>query len=347
MDLAGRASGVVRVREVKSEGVTMSVAVRSWVSEWPMRERWTPGGEDRDGDDERQDEAGGGAEVGDDAENCGEGSPESGVGYADEEEAEAEADSVGGVDGGLEEQVLADAGGCVLQGLGHDADAAHSGEEEDAVTEIFALHQEVDGEDDDDAQGSDGAEETGEEFGGGLELRAVGIDDADGLDLRGGLLGAGCGGTGACEVTADVVDGFDGVFKGLSRGGVDGGEFFLDAEAVIGEAAGDVEELAGDDVSNPAEDGKGEDAGDGDGDDAREAAGLEAADGGGQQKGEGEGEGEGDEKLAGEVQDQDGDREHEEGPNPGELGTSSGRHTTSRSLLKKVGLSGARIHQGG
>ena len=65
-------------------------------------------------------------------------------------------------------------------------DAAHAGEEEDAVTEVLALHQQIDGEDDDDAEGSDGAEEAHEEFGGGLELGAVGVDDADGLDLRSG-----------------------------------------------------------------------------------------------------------------------------------------------------------------
>ena len=52
---------------------------------------------------------------------------------------------------------------------------------------------------------------------------------------------------------------------------------------------------------------------------------FEAADGRGQKKGEGEGEGEGDEQLAGEVEDQDGDREHEKGPNPGYLGGSSMR----------------------
>ena len=80
---------------------------------------------------------------------AGEDPPEGRVGYADEEEAEAEEGSVGRVDCGLEEQVLADAGGGILQGLGHDADAAHAGEEEDAMTQVLALHEEIDGEDDD------------------------------------------------------------------------------------------------------------------------------------------------------------------------------------------------------
>ena len=93
------------------------------------------------------------------------------------------------------------------------------------MTEILALHQEVDGEDDDDAEGSDGAEEAHEELGGGLELGAAGVDDADGLDLRGWLLGGrSVAGRAVGEVSADVVDGVDGVFEGLLGGGVDGGE---------------------------------------------------------------------------------------------------------------------------
>ena len=121
---------------------------------------------------------------------------------------------------------------------------------------------------------------------------------------------------------------------------MDRGYFLLDAETVGGKVAGDVEELAGDDVSDSADDGEGEDAGDCDGEDARDAAGLKAADGRGQQKGEREGEGEGDEKIAGEKEDEDGDREHEKGPNPGKLGASSMGHTTSRSVMDGVACSG-------
>src|SRR5439155_13634065 len=77
-----------------------------------------------------------------------------------------------------------------------------------------------------------------------------------------------------------------------------------------------------------------------DSEDARNAAGLQTDDRGGQQKGEREGEGEGDEKLAGKVQDQDGDREHEKGPNPGKLVASRKRHGTSRSLINGVACPG-------
>ena len=106
------------------------------------------------------------------------------------------------------------------EGLGHDADAAHAGEQEDAVAQLLALHEEVDGEDDDDADGADGAEEAHEELGGRLELGAAGVDDADGLDLRGRLLGGGSGGGRRFgEVSADVVEGVDGLLEGLFQRG--------------------------------------------------------------------------------------------------------------------------------
>lgn len=80
---------------------------------------------------------------------------------------------------------MADAGCGILECLRHDADSAHAGEEKDAVTKVLALHEEVDGEDDDDAEGSDGAKEPHEELSGGFELGAFGIDDADRLGLDG------------------------------------------------------------------------------------------------------------------------------------------------------------------
>ena len=119
---------------------------------------------------------------------------------------------------------MADAGGGILEGLGHDADAAHAGEKEDAVAEVLALHQEVNGEDDDDAEGSDGPEEGHQGLGGGLELGSVGVDDADGLGLGGWLLGVFSRGTGAGgEIFQDVPDRGTGFLKGLLGGGVNGG----------------------------------------------------------------------------------------------------------------------------
>jgi hypothetical protein len=200
--------------------------------------------------------------------------------------------------------------------LRHDADAAHASEEKDAVTEILALHEEVDGEDDDDTEGSDGAKEPHEEFGGGFELSAVGIDDADRLWLRRGLcVSRGSG----CEVAADAFDGGEGFLQGLLGRRVNGGHLLLDVETVGGETAGYIEKLAGDDVSNGADDGEGEYASNGDGEDPWNAAGFQTTDGRGEQKREREGEGEGDEQLAGKVEDEYGDGEHEEGFYPGEL----------------------------
>ena len=76
--------------------------------------------------------------------------------------------------------------------------------------------------------------------------------------------------------------GGEGFFQGLFGGGVNGGDFLLDAEPVGGQAAGDVEELAGNDVSDRADDGKSEDTGDCDSEDAWDASGLETTNGGGQ-----------------------------------------------------------------
>ena len=76
--------------------------------------------------------------------------------------------------------------------------------------------------DDDDAKDSDGSKKTHEEFGGGLELGSIGIDDADGLDLRGCLRGVWGGAAGACgDVSADFLDGGECFFKRLRGGRVD------------------------------------------------------------------------------------------------------------------------------
>ncbi len=151
------------------------------------------------------------------------------------------------------------------------------------MAEVLALHQEIDGEDDDYTESPDGAEEAQEELDGGLELGAIGVHDANGLGLREWLLDAWSGVAGAGnEVSADVLDGGESLFKGLPGGGVDRGYFLLDAETVSGKVAGDVEELAGDDVSDSTDDGEGEDACDCDGKYARDAPGLKAGDGRGQ-----------------------------------------------------------------
>ncbi len=206
---------------------------------------------------------------------------------------------------------MADAGGGVLEGLGHEADASHAGEKEDAVAEIFPLHEEIDGEDDDDTEGSDGLEEFHDEFGGGVERASVGIDDSDGLGFCEFLLLARRGGSGAgCEVSADALECGDGAFQERFERRVDGGNFALDAGPVLGQVSRDVEKLAGDDVADCGEDDEGEDAGDGDCGDARDAAALKAADGRGEQKCEGEGKGEGDDEFAREVKDEDGYCEH-------------------------------------
>jgi hypothetical protein len=116
----------------------------------------------------------------------------------------------------LKEKILADAGGSILQCLSHDADATDAGEEEDAVSEVLALHKEIDGEDDDYTEGPDGAEKAHEKFSGGLKLSAIGVDDTDGLGARVRLLRVrSCFACAGGEVPADVLDGGEGGFKGL------------------------------------------------------------------------------------------------------------------------------------
>ena len=71
-----------------------------------------------------------------------------------------------------------------------EPDAAHAGEEEDAMAEVLAFHQEIDGENDDDAESPYRAQKAHEELDGGLELVAIGVHDANGLGLREWLLDA-------------------------------------------------------------------------------------------------------------------------------------------------------------
>ena len=229
---------------------------------------------------------------------------------------------------------MADASGGILEGLGHEADAAHAGEQEDAVTELLALHQEIDGKDDNDAADADGAQEAHQEFSRGLELGAMGIDDADGCGLGDGWFGGGdfvgCGG----EVSADVLDGGEGVFEGFFGGQVNGSYFFLNVEAVVGEIAGDVQELAGDYVPDGRQHGEDENADDPYGDDSRNASGFEASDGRSKKKCQGKGEGKRNEEIPREVENQHDGREDEKGSDAGEFRGSRVGHTTSRGLME-------------
>ena len=106
------------------------------------------------------------------------------LGTPNKEETETEEDAVGCIDSGLKEKVLADAGGGTLQRLGHRPNAAHAGEAEDAMPEVFAFHQEVDSENDDYAESPDRAQKAHEELDSGLEFVAIGVHNADGLGLR-------------------------------------------------------------------------------------------------------------------------------------------------------------------
>jgi hypothetical protein len=90
----------------------------------------------------------------------------------------------------LKEKVLADTGCRILQCLGHDSDAVYAGEQEDAMTEVLALHQKIDGENNDDPKSPDRAQEAHEELDRGLELGSIGVHHPNGLRLRQWLLDA-------------------------------------------------------------------------------------------------------------------------------------------------------------
>ncbi len=119
---------------------------------------------------------------------------------------------------------------------------------------------------------------------------------------------------------------------------MDSGEFLLDVEAVGRKVAAYVEELTGADVSDAEDDAEGNDAGDGYCEDAGNPTGFEAAYGWREKKRQGEGEGERNKEFAGEVEDQNGDGEHEKRANPGQLGASSMRHYDPRGAW--IGLFG-------
>src|ERR1700722_7087486 len=204
MAMATRAREEIPVRELKSQGSTKLVTIRLSIRKRPTTKSGGP------------QEGGSGANVGHDAKNPREDPPKSRVRYSDEKQAETEKGPEGRVHGGLKEKVLADAGCGILQGLGHEPYVPHAGEDEDAMAEVLALHQEIDGKDDDNAECPDGAQEAHDKFGGGAELGAFGIHDANGLSLREWLLGAGyVVARAGRHISADVLDGGESLFQGM------------------------------------------------------------------------------------------------------------------------------------
>src|ERR1700690_1167685 len=73
-------------------------------------------------------------------------------------EAGADQRAVADIDEQLQTKITADAGGGVVDGVGHDVQAAMTAEGDQAIAKIFAADQHEKGEDDDDAESADDAE---------------------------------------------------------------------------------------------------------------------------------------------------------------------------------------------
>jgi hypothetical protein len=84
------------------------------------------------------------------------------VGQADEVEREADDGAEDEVDGDLEEEVAGDASTGFAHGLGQAGEVAIAGEAEEAVTEVFALKEDEEGEDDREQRSGEGLEDAAE-----------------------------------------------------------------------------------------------------------------------------------------------------------------------------------------
>ena len=151
-------------------------------------------------------------------------------------EAGADQRAVADIDEQLQTKITADAGGGVVDGLGHDVQAAMAAEGNQAIAKIFAADQHEKSEDDDDAESADDAENALER----IERQRGRFDD---FDLHGTLAGrsggrvssgGGATGGGRSEILADFVHSVGGVVEGGALGQMEGFEFGVDVGAIVG-----------------------------------------------------------------------------------------------------------------
>ena len=79
----------------------------------------------------------------------------------------------------MKKKVPADAACRILQGLVHEPDPANAGQKEDATAEVLALHQEIDGENNDHPEGTNGAQKVHQELDGRLQAGSANIPLVD------------------------------------------------------------------------------------------------------------------------------------------------------------------------
>ena len=136
-----------------------------------------------------------GTEIGDEAQDGRQQAPQHGVGHPDEVKADADGDAVGRVHHQLHQQVAADPGGGVVEGLRALLEVARAGELDEAVAQVLPLEQHEDHEDDDKAGGGERSEQRADD---GLnDLKRLGLrrlePDCHGLLRAGALPMAGVG----------------------------------------------------------------------------------------------------------------------------------------------------------
>ena len=92
-----------------------------------------------------------GTEIGNEPQHGREQPPQHSVGHADEVEGDADRDAVGQVDHELHQEIAADPGGRIVDGLCALLKIAGSGKLDEAVAQVLPLEQHEDHEDDDEA----------------------------------------------------------------------------------------------------------------------------------------------------------------------------------------------------
>src|ERR1700691_3828166 len=139
-------------------------------------------------------------------------------------EAGAGKRAVADVDEQLHMKITPGAGRGVVDGWGHDVQAAMAAEGDQAIAKIFAADQHEKSEDDDDAESADDAENALER----IERQRGRFDD---FDLHGTLArssggrvssGGGVTGGGRSEILADFVHGVGGGVEGGALGPMEG-----------------------------------------------------------------------------------------------------------------------------
>ena len=230
---------------------------------------------DREGDGEEGGQEG--AEIGNEAQHRRQQPPQHRIRHADEVEGDADRDAVGQVHHQLHQQIAADPGGGIVEGLRALLEIACPSELDEAVAQVLPLEQHEDHEDDDKAGGGERREQRTDD----------GLDDLERLGLRGFepdgdrlLRGAAAElDPGVCgrrvlrdfslarDLLAEILDGGGDLLDDAAagRGVLQGADLLGDGGLVGREVVGELNELAADHEGDACD----QDEGEGDGNEYR------------------------------------------------------------------------------